>query len=663
MKKVISVMLTIVFVCCIFPSAYAAQPGIKVLKINPYGEAENSVDTVTCIYAKGTCYLFLPSEIILSKAKVYFVASARVTIDGKEIVSGGSAKDFTPGTHTLYCDGLTYPLTVCHSANIPAMFITTESGSLTYLHQNKENKEKGDIRIYENGEISLDCELKQIKGRGNSTWNYPKKPYNFKLDDKTSVLGMAKAKKWTLLANYFDYSLIHNVYGWEFAKAFGIPYTSEYRLVDLYINGNYLGNYAVCESVEVGENRVDINDLEKDNEKANPDIDFDEISQGGTGFGKTVEPYTVKGSRKWVEIPDMPENITGGYLLEYEYGIRYNQEISGFVTFNGQPIVIKSPEIAGEAEVNYIADFMDEANAALYSPTGVNEKGRHYSEYFDVSSLVNMYIFQELAMNFDAGLSSFYAYKQEDVDKIVFAPIWDLDNAFGSRSANANVPLTSHQLWWANQIGEHNIPTVLSAAYSHSDFRQAVRTRWAELQYEQVFEKVDATVQETIYKLEPSATMNSIRWLHFSTTDPLQASSSWLSATQTSVDFVRARTAGLDKGFGSNGAYVYYDKNGGISEEWALVSPILTVGETAIIRPVTGNGTITPPLGKAFAGWNTAADGSGESYLPGDVITLQDEATVLYAVWEDISEENPLITLLEKIITLVEKVISLFKGL
>ena len=391
MKRLIAVVLAIL--CCVLaaPAAGAASPasGIESLKINPYGGAEDEIDTIQWYAGEedGRYYLFLPAQTDLEAAKVYYSPAGPVTLDGEPLVSGGSAAPFTEGEHTLGCGSETYALTVCVSADLPAVFLRTESGSLDYIHADKENKEPGDIRIYEDGALTLDKALKQIKGRGNSTWSYPKKPYNIKFDKKTDLFGMGKAKKWTLLANYIDLSLLHNPYGWELSSVLGLCYTGEYRLVDLYVNGDYLGNYTGCESVEVGETRVEIEDLEKANENANPEVDIETLPRGGTGPNNTVQRADVKGSRKWIQIPEDPADLTGGYLLEYDYQDRYNKELCGFVTSNGQPVVLKAPEYASEAEVNYIADLMEEAGQALYSPTGFNEAGRYYDEYYDLDSL------------------------------------------------------------------------------------------------------------------------------------------------------------------------------------------------------------------------------------------------------------------------------------
>ncbi len=638
MKKSICVFLALLLLAfCAVPS-FAAGEGITALQINPYGGGAADIDTGKWFVSSGKYFLFLPADTDLSAAKVYFTASDDVTLDGAPVASGESAAAFSAGEHTLSCGARSYPLTVMLSANIPAVYLATESGSLDYIHANKENKEPGSIRVYENGVRTLDKELKQIKGRGNATWNYVKKPYNIKFDKKNSVLGMPKAKKWTLLANHRDLSLIHNAYGWEFAKAFSMPYTSEYVYADVYINGEYKGNYTICESVEIGETRVEIADLEKATESANPDIDFESLPRGGTGTNNAVPSASEKGSRKWVEIPQDPADITGGYLLEYEYGGRYNPEISGFVTSNGQPVVIKSPEYASRAQVSYIADYVDAGTEALYSPTGYNAEGRHYSEYFDVDSLAAAYLTQEMSMNFDAAFSSFFAYKPAGEEKVFFGPIWDMDNAFGSSQTNLNVPLITTNLWWANQMAYHGIPTVLAAANRHADFRALVREKWVACKQAGAFDAVNAAVGAVASTLRESAAMNGVRWNLFSTMDGAFAAVKWETNRDISMGFVRDRTAALEKGFGENAAYVYYDVNGAKGGSWATVSEISTVGERLTVRDITGNGTVTPPSGKVFYCWNTAPDGSGDAYAPGDTLTLSGECTVLYAIWKTQAE-------------------------
>ena len=88
--------------------------------------------------------------------------------------------------------------------------------------------------------------------------------------------------------------------------------------MDVYINREYRGVYTVCESVEVGEGRVEIDDLDKANEKANPGLDLETLLNVGTGPNGAVQGGRPPGSRKRIDIPNDPADISGGYLPEFE---------------------------------------------------------------------------------------------------------------------------------------------------------------------------------------------------------------------------------------------------------------------------------------------------------------------------------------------------------
>ncbi|MBO4798279.1 MAG: CotH kinase family protein, partial [Candidatus Methanomethylophilaceae archaeon] len=98
----------------------------------------------------------------------------------------------------------------------------------------------------------------EIKGRGNSTWGQPKKPYSLRFDQKTDLFGNGYAKTWVLLANYLDKSMIRNYLAFSAAEALELDYTTSAQFVNLYLNGEYLGVYLVAEKIQIGKDRVDI---------------------------------------------------------------------------------------------------------------------------------------------------------------------------------------------------------------------------------------------------------------------------------------------------------------------------------------------------------------------------------------------------------------------
>ena len=650
MKKSICFFLALLLLSFCAVPAFAADGEITALKINPYGGDEAAVDTISWFVSSGKYYLFLPADTDLTAAKVYFSASDDVTLDGAPVASGDSAAAFTAGAHTLICGDRSYSLTVMFSANIPAVYITTQSGSLDYIHANKKNKEPGNIRVYENGEMTLEKEFKQIKGRGNSTWGLAKKPYNIRFDKKTSLLGMPKAKKWTLLASYLDPQLISNHASWKLSEMLQSPVTIRSRHIDLYINGVYLGNYIICESVEIQSSRINIHDLEEDNEDANPDIDLESIPAVGTGENGKVLSGAVPGSKKWIPMSAEPADVTGGYLLELDYAFRYNAEASGFVTENGQCVVIKSPEYASEAEVKYISAFFEEAWQALNSPTGTNAEGKHYSEYIDTDSLAAMYIVEEISKEVDCGLSSVFVYKDQGNQKLVFAPVWDFDQGNGNTGARFyGVRINDPNTWLANSLcnginwsgNKVFTPTVFRAAYRQESFRELVWNKWKAFTDANGLQEWTSYIETLADTLLPSATMNAERWNHYSSS-PANRQTAYRNAVQTVLSYLRNRSAALSTGFSPSGAMIYYEPNGGSG--FVFDGTIYSVGmDASVVAPDHtdwGVGlAVTPPSQElVFAGWNTKADGSGTSYQPGSLIRLSKKTTVLYAMWKTQAE-------------------------
>ena len=574
-------------------------------------------------------YLFLPADTDLTSAKIYYSAEGTAEVDGIEVIYGQSASALTEGRHTITCGGRDYPLTVCISRGLPALFIVTGSGSVDYIHENKANSEPGSVRIYDSGELILDKDLSRIKIRGNTSTIGPKMSYAIRFKKKTDLFGMGNAVNWTLLSNRLDYSLLHNECAWELAAGMGLYYSSDHRFTDLYINGNYMGNYCLCEKVEDGPDRIAIRDLEKENEDANRGTDLDSLPVTGSGEDGEVLPGTEKDSAKWVELPEEPEDVSGGYLLEFELAGRYNEDLCGFVAKNGQPVVINQPKHAGRRETQYIRSFVNEALEALYSADGRNEAGKHYSEYFDLDSFVNMYILQELASNVDAGQSSLYLVK--DSGKLVFSPVWDMDLAFGAYVERFEVNILDPDIWWTNSISYPD-PTIFTAAYRHEDFREAVRLRWAQLLEDDVITQVLSKAHSLSQELSASGGINILRWLTGVTAD--EAGERYSNSVKRCEDFLDARTKALTRGFSDQAAMLYYDANGGSG--YVYNRQIACQGEAVLLSDDVQepNKLLPPDETLHFAGWNTAPDGSGESYQAGEELVLNAPTTILYAMWE-----------------------------
>lgn len=549
---------------------------------------------------------------------------ADVFLNGEEMKNGSIIDCLSEGENHISCSGEQYALYVMYGSDIPTVHIATESGSLDKVYADKSYKEPGYVVIQNDEGIVYTGDLEYIKGRGNSTWeNFVKKPFNIKFKEKVNLFDMGQAKKWCLLANSLDDTLIRSKLVSDLADKVGIHFSSKSVILDLYVDSEYIGNYTLMESVEIGTNRVNITDLEELNEIANPDVDFETLPLGGV---RGEESYAQNGSYKWVELPRTLNIISGGYLIEYELASRYDEEASGFVSLYGQPVILKSPEHASKEQVEYISSYYQDFEDAARNSDGYNEKGKHYSKYIDVDSMAKMYVFQEYLKNLDAGLTSFYYYK--DVDgKLVAAPAWDFDSAFGRRYVRNDVKMYEPTGIWAASGKLHNElenkSTILSIMCRHVEFRELAQQQWKEY-FEPNVEWLLSSLDELYANCQASIIADKCRWKDAGN----------YNETAEFIDvgiyklhkFITERSLFMSETFSEEKCCIGYQANGGEGGMYDL--EFYDKGSTIPTMPnAFTNGD------KAFLGWNTKANGKGESYENGAEITLK-ENTILYAQWE-----------------------------
>src|SRR5690606_30616038 len=125
----------------------------------------------------------------------------------------------------------------------------------------KENYINATMTLTEPGEAPFEAEL-EVRGRGNSTWDWDKKPYRLKLKDSSKLLDLPKSKHWVLLANYADKTLIRNDIAFMFSDSIGMAYTTRSRHIEVHVNGSYEGVYQLVEHIRLDNDRVDIAEME-----------------------------------------------------------------------------------------------------------------------------------------------------------------------------------------------------------------------------------------------------------------------------------------------------------------------------------------------------------------------------------------------------------------
>lgn len=274
--------------------------------------------------------------------------------------------------------------------------------------------------------VVYDGELSSLKGRGNTTWQQAKKPYQLKLRKKTDLLSSGNAdnknKTWILLANALDKTLFKNALAFDLSHYLGLTETPEYRFVELYFDGEYRGSYLLCEKVQVNSGRVDIENLEDHNAVA----DENATAQDTNKYGQTYQynPTAVCDTA----------DISGGYLLERD-NVFYASENSWFRA-GSCVIVIKSPECATKEQAKYISEAFYE----MYMAAQNDEfNGKSVTDCLDIDSMASLYLVNEYLLNCDFGASSTYFFMPEQGSKtyehkFYAGPAWDFDTSLGNRT-------------------------------------------------------------------------------------------------------------------------------------------------------------------------------------------------------------------------------------
>lgn len=424
-------------------------------------------------YKRGSAYyLYLPAGLDASRLRVHFTGSAAsFTANGVTVNNNEITGVFVPGeTVTLVNGNNSYRVTVMQSANTASVYIKTKSGGIAYISQSKRNRESGSLYVLdENGRPSFGNDFEYIRVRGNYSFYPYKKSFHIKLNDGAPILGMPSAKTWLLIAAYCDNSMLRNPLTLDFASAAGMAHTSEYRFAEVYVNTVYYGTYLLGEKVQLNKNRINAFDLEKATERLNEKALSASRRLGTSGY--------QRGTIKYYDILNNPDDISGGYLLQLELDERYTEATSGFVTSHGQAVLLKAPECASKAQVEYIRDLVQSFENAIWAEDGVDPAtGRHYSQIADMDSLVGKYLVEEITKNMDANKSSFYLYKYQDAvsDKLYFGPVWDYDIAYGNYAASYyHKELVNPENLFA-ATDDYKRYYWFPKLYAHDDFRQAV---------------------------------------------------------------------------------------------------------------------------------------------------------------------------------------------
>lgn len=366
------------------------------------------------------------------------------------------------------------------NTELPVLRLQPETGIVS-----RDTYVKTKLDIYRSGSDkgvwTSDDEPVEVRGRGNSTWGLPKKPYRIKFPVKFSPVGLdhAKAKSWVILAHDMDKSLLRNHLAFEISRILfnasenyhnegAVMFTPCSQFVNVYMNDDYHGVYQMSDQMEVAKGRIDIDRLKA--------VDGSDASK-----------------------------ITGGYLVETN--IHHDEGYP--VSFNSSRGIYMDHKYPKDddcdiAQYRYMEDFIYKAESILYS-YDFKDPQYGWRKWFDEKTLADYMIVKELAGDMD-GYTSTYFYKRRGIDKIFFGPVWDVDKGWNNdkREPHGNT-LSQLMIYGGFYMPPYINPDWFHRFWQDEEFRKFVGTRWAQ--------KREALVSKVLSELDsmPKSMSKAIR--------------------------------------------------------------------------------------------------------------------------------------------------------
>ena len=271
--------------------------------------------------------------------------------------------------------------------------------------------------------------------RGNSTAGAAKKPYALKFDEKQGMLGLGNGKSfksWVLLADYYDETMLRNWMAFRLGDALleNKWFSADATHVELYVNGQYMGVYTLCEKTQIKKNRINIPEKEA--------ADLETLETG----------YLLVGQ--------------GGIWWEENYfdipiGFTVTDRAGGSMKYGSIRFVLSNGDEYSQAQRDYISKYCSAAFQVMYnaiyehkyydltragelhrntrlendkSKTEAEKQIECISAVFDLDAAARMCVLDEIAKNLDAMTFNMYVDLSPEGDgRLTLAAPWDFDHA------------------------------------------------------------------------------------------------------------------------------------------------------------------------------------------------------------------------------------------
>lgn len=374
---------------------------------------------------------------------------------------------------------------IARRQNIPVVYIDTKGAPIL----DKKNYVDGTITIKDPEMLYSDVTefsaAMGIRGRGNSTWSFPKKPWKVKLKEKASLLGMPADKEWCLLANYADRTLVRNIVAMHMSEICGFSWTPRMHSVEVYLNNEYQGVYTLCEHKKVSSSRVDI----------------DLVGEGDNSG----------------------DAVTGGYYLEIEEA---QDETTCWWTAMGVPMMFSDPEEPTSSQLAYVKGLFDGFEQALWAKDWSEETG--YPAYIDVDSFIDNYIVQELTKNIDGNLRKSSFITKERGKKMEMYHLWDFDLTLGNCGYFGSVGNGPENFWIKRDRWYPHL-------FNDPAFVDRLQKRWNELKPQ--LETIPDFIDMQVLYLDKAKDRNFERWSIHESVDWVMFPS--LGSYEKEVDYLK----------------------------------------------------------------------------------------------------------------------------
>ena len=456
-------------------------------------EGDAAIQKVKLFVTGKNAYFFLPSYCKADSIALYYDEHQYALAVEERIIPSGTM--ISVDSAAAYAMTLTkedgtkaeYELSVMQSENLPSIFITTANHSMDYINDMKGNYEPGHlVCVNDSGGTDCDAALEKVKLHGFTSLSVPKKTYQVDFSKEQDLLGMGSALHWIFQANAYDKSYMRNKLAYEMFRGMTSGYAVESVFADVYFNGEYAGNYLICEKVEAGVN-IDL----ADNAAA---------YTADSTKGQVLEEEDIR----YYDTQDA--DTSGGYLIETQNVLvpsdlqRMSEEDSYFVSYSGR-YEIRWPKEISKTQISYIQDYMKQVETQIAGCV-TEEDYRQLAEVIDMDSFAVMYLIDLIANDVDANAYSTFYYKlpEHQGGKLYAGPVWDYDRGFGNEERNVMV----------NVNGYWNGPC--EALYRNPFFRNRVRDLYHERFVPLTETILRAFLEETPDRLSLSVRMDSVRW-------------------------------------------------------------------------------------------------------------------------------------------------------